>query len=197
MKLLLLRCPRCAHALAPGERVVVMMCPNCRSAVSIDEGGLALVDGLYAAPRNASATHWLPFWITEGRVAIAARETQGGSRSAAKDADAFWREPRRFYIPALAMELAQATELMRGLLERQPRFETVEQPVDAAFEPAVVAVEDARKLVELVVVSIEARRKDHMKRLDFALTTGQQELWLLPARKQDDDWQLQAEEIKR
>ena len=49
MKLLLLRCPRCNHALTPGNDDVVVQCPNCHAAVAISEGGLQLSPAQYAA----------------------------------------------------------------------------------------------------------------------------------------------------
>ena len=117
------------------------------------------------------------------------RQTQGG-RSAEKDAQAFWAQPRRVYIPAWACELAEARDLVAALLEKQPFLEAIIPPDGAAFEPAAVTPADARKLLELVIVSLEANRNDYLESLDFDLNLESEALWLLPAERRDDEWQL-------
>ncbi|CUS04916.2 conserved protein of unknown function [Candidatus Promineifilum breve] len=189
MKLLLLRCPKCNQALSPGQDDQIIQCPNCRAAVAVSEGGLALLAAQYAAPTVAQPASWLPFWVYRGRVTIKQRRTQGG-RSAEKDAQAFWAQPRRVYIPAWACELAEARDLVAALLEKQPFLEAIIPPEGAAFEPAAVTPADARKLLELVIVSLEARRDDYLESFDFDLNLESEALWLLPAERRDDAWQL-------
>ena len=196
MKLLLLRCPHCAQALAPGQRDVVMMCPNCHSAVLIQEGGLELVQGHFAAPKKSDYTHWVPVWIYQGQVKLLKRETQGRSWRPANQAKNFWAEPRRLYIPAWEIEIREAADLTQELIGRQPFFREIPRPDDAVFEPVILTTEDIFKLLDLVVVTIEAERSDDMESLDFDLTVNSQELWFLPAVKHNEDWQLKAEEIK-
>ena len=189
MKLLLLRCPKCNHALAPGQDDRVIQCPNCRVAVAVDEGGLTLLAAQYAAPTVVQPPAWLPFWVYRGRVTIKQRRTQGG-RSAERDAQAFWAQPRRVYIPAWACELLEARDLVAALLEKQLFLEAVVPPEEAAFEPAVVTPADARKLLELVIVPLEAERNDYLESFDFDLNLESEALWLLPAERRDDAWTL-------
>jgi hypothetical protein len=188
MKLLLLRCPKCNHALAPGQDDQVLQCPNCRAAVGVGEGGLTLLPAQYVAPTGTAAA-WLPFWVYRGKVTINSRKTQGG-RSAEKDAREFWAQPRQVYIPAWACELSEARDLVARLLEKQPFMEAIIPPEGAAFEPAIVTPADARKLLELVIVSLEARRNDWMESLDFDLRLDSEALWLLPAERRNNEWEL-------
>ena len=88
MKLLLLRCPKCNFALSPGQDDQVVQCPNCRGAVAIHEGGLALLAAQYVRPTVETPPLWLPFWVYRGKVTIKERKTQGG-RSAEKDAPVY------------------------------------------------------------------------------------------------------------
>lgn len=189
MKLLLLRCPKCNFALSPGQDDQVVQCPNCRGAVAIHEGGLALLAAQYVRPTVETPPLWLPFWVYRGKVTIKERKTQGG-RSAEKDAQAFWAQPRQVYIPAWACELVEARDIVEMMLEKQPAMEAIIPPEGAAFEPAVVTTADARKLLELVIVSIEAGRRDWMETLDFDLRLDSEALWLLPAERQKDEWNL-------
>lgn len=188
MKLLLLRCPKCNHALAPGQDDRVIQCPNCRAAVAINEGGLTFLSGQFAAPTTPPAV-WLPFWIYWGKVTITERRTQGG-RSADDEAQADWAQPRRFYVPAWACELREARDLAQDLLEKQPFLEAIIPPQGATFEPAVTTTEDARKLLELLIVTLEAERNDWMERLNFDLRLDSEALWLLPAERRGDEWTL-------
>lgn len=189
MKLLLLRCPKCNFALSPGQDDQVVQCPNCRGAVAIHEGGLALLAAQYVRPTVETPPLWLPFWVYRGKVTIKERKTQGG-RSAEKDAQAFWAQPRQVYIPAWACELVEARDIVEMMLEKQPAMEAIIPPEGAAFEPAVVTTVDARKLLELVIVSIEAGRRDWMESLDFDLRLDSEALWLLPAERRKDEWNL-------
>lgn len=189
MKLLLLRCPHCNHALAPGQDDQVIQCPNCRAAVAISEGGLHLLDVQYATPTAKEPSHWLPFWVYQGRVTINQRRTQGG-RSAEKDAQAFWGQPRQVYIPAWAIGLKEARDMISLLLHKQPILEAANPPEGTTFAPAIVTPEDGRKLLELVIVSIEAGRNDWLESLNYDLQLDSQTLWLLPATQKRDEWQL-------
>ena len=189
MKLLLLRCPKCNFALSPGQDDQVIQCPNCRGAVALYEDGLALLSAQYVRPTTENPPLWLPFWVYRGKVTIKERKTQGG-HSAEKDAQAFWAQPRQVYIPAWACELIEARDMVEMLLEKQPTMEAFIPPEDAAFEPALVTTADARKLLELVIVSIEAKRSDWMESLDFDLRLDSEALWLLPAERHNDKWKI-------
>ncbi len=189
MKLLLLRCPKCAHPLAPGQNDQVIQCPNCRGAVSLSESGIRTLPVRYVAPTVAAPPVWLPFWVYQGQVTIKVRKTQGG-RSAEREAREFWANPLRLFVPAWECDLAEARELAQRLLVKQPALEPIDRPEEASFQPAVVTAHDARKLLELVIVSLEADRKDWMETLDFDMQLESEVLWLFPAERERDQWRL-------
>ena len=189
MKLLLLRCPQCNQALSPGQDDRVIQCPNCHQAVSLDEGGLQLLPVQYVTPIQPRAEAWLPFCVYRGEVTIQARRIQSG-RSAEDEARAFWAKTRFVYIPAWACELADARALATDLLQKQPLLMAVSPPEGATFAPVVLAPEDGRKLVDLVIISIEAGRRDWMQDIHYDLRLDSQALWLLPARRDGNRWKL-------
>ena len=49
---------------------------------------------------------------------------------------------------------------------------------------------DARKLLELVIVTIEAERSDYLEAFEFDLSLESEALWLLPAERRKDEWHL-------
>ncbi len=191
MKLLALRCPSCTQPLAPGAEDVVMMCGNCGTAVSMDEAGLQPVAVNFAAPKQEQVGAWLPFWVYNGRVSLQKRESQGGYQT--KQAEQFWQEPHRFLVPAWELSVRDAREMGSNLLKNPPVLQAVPRPQTAVFTPATVTAEDARKLMEFIVLTIEAERSDWLKELQFTLQTDPAELWAIPAdEKGNGRWQLQV-----
>jgi hypothetical protein len=180
MKLLLLRCPNCARPLTPENDDVVFMCTNCFTSVSIDDRGLQTTDVRFALPPKGDlrTQQWLPFWVYESQVRILKRETQG--RSDQKASDLQWARPLRMYVPAWEISMQVAQDVGSRLIQRQPVVKFVERPDAAYMAPAVVTPEDALRLLEFIVLAIEARRRDWLKALDFRIEAGSPELWAMP-----------------
>jgi hypothetical protein len=86
--------------------------------------------------------------------------------------------------------LADARDLVADLLAKQPLLSAVTPPEDAVFLPVALTTEDGHKLLELVIVSLEAQRKDWLESLKFDLRLDSEALWLLPARSDSDGWSL-------
>jgi hypothetical protein len=182
MKLVLLRCPNCARPLSPDNDDVLFMCSNCFTAVTIDERGVQKADVRFALPTKADETtqKWLPYWVYHGQVEILNRETQGRSNNQASQLQ--WANPLRMYVPAWEISMKVAQEVGSKLIQRQPVTRFIERPDGAYLEPAVVSPEDAFRLLEFIILAIEARRKDWLKALDFRIEAGEPELWAMPQR---------------
>jgi hypothetical protein len=184
MKLIALRCPVCATPLAAENDDVVVACGQCHTAVAIGQNGPAVVDIRYVLPagQQSGGGQWVPFWVFNGRVVIKSRETQGGGGSAEKDSKQLWQSPRALYVPAWEMSLHTAQNVGSRLIEQQPDLQLVERPDGAQLINAVVTPADARKLLEFIVLAIEARRKDWLKNLVFELEVGEPKLLAFPQR---------------
>jgi hypothetical protein len=181
MKLILLRCPNCQHALKPDNDEIVFTCPNCHRPIMLDEEGPHLAAVRFAIPENyqGSPTEWAPFWVFDGRVNILRRETQGG-RSSDKDAQKTWEAIQRFFVPSWDGSVHIAQEIGTKITLRQPRLTTLEQPGEVILTPATVSAEDSLKLLEFVVLAVEARRKDWLKELQFDIEVGEPQMFALP-----------------
>jgi hypothetical protein len=180
MKLILLRCPNCARQLAPDNDDVVFMCTNCFTSVSMDEGGLRATEVRFALPPKGDirARQWMPFWVYESQVRVLKRETQGRSDREASDLQ--WAKPLRMFVPAWEISMQVAQDVGSRLIQRQPVVKFVERPETAYMAPAVVTPEDALRLLEFIVLAIEARRRDWLKAIDFRIEAGEPELWAMP-----------------
>ena len=194
MKLLALRCPTCAQALAPqNPEVVVLRCMNCETAVSIADTGLNTISLQFAAPamKPEQIDAWVPLWVFNGRVNIQSRQTQGRNSQAQQDSQQLWGYPRRLYVPAWELPTEEACQIGGDLVQRQPAFQSTEPPpARAALIEAVITAEDALKLLEFVVFNVEAARKDWLKELRFTIEATESQLWAIPALKDGSGWRL-------
>jgi hypothetical protein len=171
-----LLCPHCQTPVPALPDEVAWVCAQCGQASLLDEGqkgGLLAIAIQYATgiPANGKGK---PFWIALGRVAIH-RETYSGDRT--REAEQFWGDGRRFYIPAFALPLEQLVALGTDLVERQP-VPQAGQP--AWFAPVTVGVDDIHPLAEFIVLGVEAGRSDKLKSLSFNLNLSEPQLWILP-----------------
>jgi hypothetical protein len=174
---------------------VVVACPNCRQATLItnanSETPISLYPIRYVAPNpNATVTHWLPFWVYTGKVHMQRRETQGGNRRSEQESEAMWGQARRFYVPAWDIALDNIKRIATDLIVHQPTFQPTQPPADALLTSAVVEREDAGKLLDLIVLSIEAERSDYLKNIQYQLQLSDPEMWGMPAKQSGSGWEL-------
>lgn len=187
MKLLLLRCPTCQQPLQPGEDDVVVVCAACATAVSLGDNGVAVVEIQYAQPNdNRPITHWFPMWLFNGQVNLLERTTQGGSRRADAEAEAFWSQPKRLYVPAWELPVPQARQMGRQLLEQQPVWRAGERPSAGQMVAAVLTPEDALKLLDFIILTVEAERSDWLKNIEFTISAPPPTLWAIPSQLKGD-----------
>ncbi len=178
MKLILLRCPNCDHALAPGDDDLIVACSQCGLGVELGDEGLEAIEVQYAAPLSKAQTDlWRPWWVFTGQVEITLRETQSGNQR--DEAVRFWAQAQHLYVPAWELSLQAVRSEGLALLKKQPLLQVIPRPAGARFAPVVVSVSDARKLLDYLVLTMEASRKDWLKDLSFVVNAGPPQLWAL------------------
>ena len=182
MKLLALRCPECTHSLKPENDHIVVSCEFCHTAVQIGDEGVTVLPVQYARPRpQAEVTQWLPFWVFHGRVHISKRLVAPGEKSRQDEMERLWGEPRHLYVPAWDLPLRRVQATGSEMIQRQPAYQTIAQPAEVRLTPVTLTTGDALKMLELVIRSIETRRRDMLERLEFLMEVGEATLWALPA----------------
>jgi hypothetical protein len=185
MKLLALRCPECSQPLKPENDHIVVTCELCRAAVHIGDDGLSLVSVQYARPRSeAGVTRWLPFWVFHGRVQVKRRLTASGGRSRQEEMARLWGEPRYLYVPAWELSPRTVRDTGSKMIQSQPAYQAIARPADAHLTPVILTTQDALKMLEFIVLTIEAGRRDWLEHLEFRLEVGEPVLWALPADDQ-------------
>ena len=169
MKLIMLRCPNCGQELTPGDEDLIVLCAPCGAAIEFTEEGLRPIEIRYAAT-NATAAEWRPWWVFNGQVHLVRRETQSGNQR--DEALRFWSQVTRFFVPAWELSLQAVREAGLALLQKQPQLQAAPRPTGARCAAVVVSAADARQLLDYLVVTVEAGRKDWLKDLQFTVEVG-------------------------
>lgn len=176
VRLIPLVCIQCRSAVSAQPDEVAWVCEQCGQGLLLDaeQGGLTALDVFFSQAVPAGK-RGRPFWVARGLVTITGRETYKGNETRA--AQAFWESPRLFYIPAWEASLDEVIHLGSQLL-RNP---VAMQPGSRVpFLPVTTPPGDLRALAEFMIVSMEADRRDALKRIDFTLNLDPAQLWILP-----------------
>lgn len=175
VRLIPMACVRCQAALPAKVDEVAWACAQCGQGLLLDdEKGLTGMDVFYANAIVPGKTG-RPFWVSRGQVTITGRETYSGDEGRA--ARAFWSAPRLFYIPAYDTSLEDVVKTGVSLLRDPVR---IEAGSPAPFLPVVTPPGDLRALAEFMILSIEAERRDALKKVTFDLQFDPPQLWILP-----------------
>ncbi len=184
----------------PPIRLVPLQCMKCHAPVPAQPDELAwvceqcgqglLLEASPAPGPNESATRALdvffsnaiqpgqkgrPFWVASGQVTLTERQTYKGDEGRA--AREFWGAPHLFYVPAWETSLDEVISMGVSLLLHPQRLEPGSH---TPFLPVVTAPADVRALVEFMVISIEADRRDALKTVLYDLKLEPLQLWILP-----------------
>jgi len=191
MQLLALKCPTCGQNLKPqSNETVVVSCGKCKTAVSLHQSSIRAINVQYAAPSSNDVEVWLPMWVFKGKVNIKRRESQGSSKGADNDAAKLWGSANRLFAPAWQEPIREARETGSKFTVKQPQLEVIEPTDDMLMQEATITPEDGLKLLDFIVLSLEADRKDWLEDLQFEIQTSGHELWAIPARRKGSSWKF-------
>ncbi|HTP11023.1 MAG TPA: zinc ribbon domain-containing protein [Anaerolineae bacterium] len=179
MTLLVVRCPACGNPLAPGDDDLAIACTQCGAGLLLADDGPQPIEIQYAQSSLARVNTWRPWWIFTGRVNLIRRETQSGNRS--EEARRFWAQPRVMSVPAWELSISAVKQAGLQMLQQPPALKAIPRPSGAQLTPAVVSAEDARKMLEFLILTLEAGRDDWLKTLDFQIEAGPPQLWAIAA----------------
>lgn len=180
MKLLPLICANCQEPLKPDNDDIMTVCPRCRQIYQFGRQQLEPIEVQFMSGGQTQAREWVPFWVFQGKVTLTQRETQGGGSKSAKEAEQLWQSPRRFYVPAWELPINRVQEIGGQMIQQQPTLQAIPRPDHFTLRPAIITAEDAHKMVEFIILAIEARREDYLKNLAFQMQLGEAVLWALP-----------------
>jgi hypothetical protein len=167
-------CPQCATPVPARLEERAWVCGQCGMGLVLDESkGLAPLTVHYSTQVVRGGTG-KPFWTAIGNMRLQ-RETFAGDKD--RDAERFWSQPRRFFVPAFECPLETQLSLGNQMLLQTPDLQ--EGPA-VAFEMVTIGIEDVKALAEFIAMTIEAGRDDKLKEVRFTLDLAEPELWILP-----------------
>lgn len=171
-------CPRCSTPIPAMPEEVAWVCANCGQVISLDEEHGLIPQLVYYSAEIPPGTLGKPYWVSEGRVTLQ-RVSYGSDKGQREQAQRFWSQPHRFYIPAYQATLEQLLAQGIQYLSQSPNVSEGSSP--ARFIPITLDVRDVQSAAEFLVVAIEAARPDKLKELNFDLQLSPPTLWILPA----------------
>jgi hypothetical protein len=175
IELIPLNCIRCGTPIPAESDEVAWVCGQCDQGQQLGEDGLIPLQVHYAQGIEPSKKG-SPYWVCEGRV-VMDRVAFGTFGKKTGEAQRFWEQPRQFIVPAFPYALERFSQMGVEWLQKPPALE----PGPAAdFNPVTVAADDVEAWIEFLVITLEAARKDQVKKINFRLTLGEPQLWILP-----------------
>lgn len=179
VQLIPLICVRCQAPVPaqPGE--YAWICEQCGQGLVLDETPepptAALPLDIFFSADIPAGKRGRPFWVAQCQVIIGPRLTYKGNESRASLE--FWLPPRLFFLPAWSASLDETISLGVELI-KNPFTMRPGSPV--RFEPVTCLPTDMRAMVEFMVMSIEAGRRDALKQINFNIDLQPAQLWILP-----------------
>jgi hypothetical protein len=190
VELIPLLCLKCQTPVPAQPEEVAWACARCGQGLILDEAkGLALLEiqydaGLARRSAEAQQSKGRPFWVADGLVVVE-RQTYSGNKG--NEAQRFWSEPHRFFVPAYTCPLETLLDMGPQMLLKPPALqplptlppgEVVSRPyID--FAPVTLLRSDVQALAEFIVVAIEAGRSDMLKQLQVKVQLAEPVLWIL------------------
>lgn len=169
-----LLCIKCSTPIPAEPDQVAWVCPVCNQGMYLDEEKGLLEQEIYYSAGLSPSTPGRPYWVADGQITLQ-RETFGSAKN--NEAQLFWSQARRFFIPAYAATLEELLSQAKELLLNPP---SLQPGKNNPFQAVVLNIQDVSSAVEFLVVAIEAGRSDRLKKVDIQLKLSKPVLWILP-----------------
>jgi hypothetical protein len=176
VQLIALQCIRCGTSLPAEIEEVAWACEQCGQGMRLHEEDVLIPLEIRYAAEIQPPKKGRPFWVCEGRVTLK-RQTYGVFSGKTGQAQEFWSQPRRFFIPAFHYPLDEFTRVGVQWLQKHPTLQAGEP---SPFEPVTISPDDVSVWAEFLVMALEAERKDKVKSVSFSLELDEPELWIFP-----------------
>jgi hypothetical protein len=174
VELVPLICLKCSTPLPAAPEEAAWVCATCGMGLMLDtQRGLVPLEVHYSA-QIAPNAQGKPFWVAQGSLELE-RATYAGDKD--RDAQRFWSQPQRFFIPAYTCPLETLLDLGNRLLLQPP---ILQEGSPAAFTAVTLARGDVQSLADFIVMTVEAGRADKLKEVRFTLNLSEPVLWVLP-----------------
>ncbi|HUV27292.1 MAG TPA: hypothetical protein VMW34_07975 [Anaerolineales bacterium] len=177
VELIPLRCIRCETPVPAEAGQVAWSCSQCHQGLLLDENiGLTELAIHYAGQISPTQTG-RPFWVVRGQVSMQRESEKGWFDSSQHQADQDWEDTRLFFTPAYSISLDEMLDQAVKMTSNPPEL-TDGDP--RSFLPVTLSPVDLPALIEYLILSVEASRKDKIKKIDISVALETPVLWVLP-----------------
>lgn len=183
MRVVQVKCPSCNTPLYSKERDRLFFCDKCNT-LHVRDGGVEKLE-YEIAEFNQSATGekvYMPFWRMYSSFSIASKSVEGGQlfRLASWLKGGGDSGTLFIYVPATDMDPNSMKQWSTMFTLNPPRYATRLNFGGVRRLPASMSKDDATKLADFVVVTMEAEKPGVMQRLNYTLTVNDAKVVYLP-----------------
>jgi len=159
-------------------------CGSCGSGFEIVDGELFPIEINFAAPalRGDGEIIYKPFWLVKTHIEILEREASGGYISNLFGSGNTNSGDITFYIPAFYCPLEVTKNLAQSFTEKNPVASP--QKFNTRLVGFAYGKDDARKISEFILISIEAEKKDTIKTFNYRIDFNAYEILGIPFYKE-------------
>jgi len=184
MRVVQVKCPSCNTAITMKEKDRLFYCDKCNVMHIRDTGVPEKID-YEIAEFNQSAQGervYVPFWRLYTTFIVRSKNVEGGTifkmtqwlKGGSDSGNMF------IYIPASELDAANFKRLSTMFTGAGPRYPTRLNFAGVKRIPATMPKQEAAKLADFVVVTMEAEQPGVLQRLDYSLTVNDTKLVYLP-----------------
>lgn len=178
------KCKKCGSGLLVEVNDNIVYCSSCGSGFEIVKGELIPIEINFAAATIGSEGEMIykPFWLLKTHISITGRKASGnflknifGGSSDNTSGDI------TFYIPAFYCSIEVMKNLATQFTIRNPVASP--QKYNTKLVGFAYGKEDARKLAEFILISLEAEKSDTMKSFNYDINFESIEILGIPFYK--------------
>lgn len=175
------KCKKCDSGLVVEVNDNIVYCSSCGSGFEITEGEFLPIEINFAAAaiRGEGEMIYKPFWLIKAHIQVFERKASGnflkklfGGSADTDSGDV------KFYIPAFYCSLESMKDLATEFTMKHPVASP--QKYNTKLVGFAYGKEDAKKLAEFILISLEAEKSDVMKNFSYKIEFNSMEILGIP-----------------
>lgn len=176
-----IKCQKCGSGLVVEVNDSIVYCSSCGSGFEIQNGEMIPIEINFAAAalRAQGEMVYKPFWLLKTHVEILQRDAGGAFlKNLFGGSDSQTSGSINFYIPAFYCSIDTMKNLAMEFTTRNPVASP--QKYNTKLVGFAYGKEDAKKLAEFILISMEAEKKDVIKRFNYKIDVNSYEILGIP-----------------
>jgi hypothetical protein len=183
-KLIALKCPSCDSGLIVEVNDSVVYCSSCGNGYEIINDELIPIEVNFAKPivQGQGEIVYKPFWLLNTKVDIHNREASGGWVSNLFGGNKSSDGSILFYVPGFWTDIESVKQLGVNFTIKNPVASP--QKFNVPLTGSTFSKEDARKICDFILLSIEGEKSDTLKNISYTITVNSIQVLGIPFYKQ-------------